>query len=211
MINGGKALLCRVPRPHVEPPGARRKGRSCNGSCTIIPSKILGRLHTLCTGGVEEKAMTDLMMRRRMRAGCALFAATGLLALANCNRIDPLSHRFNSAETAALADSMVGEDARVVCVTGPKVQSCNPWNADVYVTDLQDPMDFEARWKDDSTVTVTVASGQIRRAAERSRDGRIAIQVTRGPREPLLILTRSPDGKVGTDELPWPPTGNASR
>lgn len=208
---GEKRCGARVPRPHVEPRRARRKGRSCNGSSTIISPKILGRLHRLCTGGAEEKAMTDLMMRHRIRAGCALFAAAGILALANCNRIDPLSHRFNSAETAALTDSIVGEDARVVCVTGPRAPSCNPWNADVYVTDLQDPMDFEARWKDDSTVTVTIASGKIRRASQRSRDGRIAIQVTRGPREPLLILTRTPDGKVGTAVLPWPPAGNASR
>jgi hypothetical protein len=175
---------------------------------TVRLPKIPGDLRPLCTDGGEEEVVRD---GARIRTAFGLFAATAILVIVGCNRIDPLSYTVNPAGTAALTDSLVGEDARVVCVTPPKAQSCSPWNADVYVTDLQNLMDIEARWKDDSTVGVTVASGNIRRAAAKSRDGTIAILVTRGPREPLLILSKPPDGKIRKDVLPWPPPGKASR
>lgn len=131
------------------------------------------------------------MVNRTLSPGLALIA----IFSCGCERSDPLSARPNSTGTAILEDKLIGADSRVICVTATLQETCNSRQSEIYVEDVENLNDVTARWIDDELVMVEVVKGTVRRSADRSRDGRIAIRLKLNAPSPS-IRVETPDGAI---------------
>jgi hypothetical protein len=115
-----------------------------------------------------------------MKAIHAHRAFTILLTAAmsmGCQRADPLSFTSNESGTETLLKTALGSDTLLVCVIASRKERCTRQTAEVVVDNVSgDMMAVVAVWKADDVVTLRFRSGDIRRLAARSRDGRILIQ-----------------------------------
>lgn len=117
----------------------------------------------------------------------------------SCARSDPLSAVPNSAGTAVLEDQLIGADRRAICVTATAREACSWRQSEIYVEGVKSLSDVRARWVNDNLVVVDVASGTIRRFVDRSRNGRIAIRLTRNVPTSGITIYRP----GGNETIPW--------
>lgn len=112
-------------------------------------------------------------------ANHALLVAAAAI-LGGCERSDPLSVIPNPSGTALLHDVLVGDDARLICVTRPK-ESCGRRNSQLYITDVPSLLRVQATWENDATVIVYVTQGKIQGHREQRAVPGISLIVRREP------------------------------
>lgn len=121
--------------------------------------------------------------------------------ICSCKRSDPLSAVPNSAGTAVLEDMLIGTHSRAICVMATTRDVCSWRHSEIYIENVKNLSDVKARWADDNLVTVDVVTGTVRRFVNRSKDGQIAIRLTRNA-SPSGITISHPEG---SENIPWPP------
>jgi hypothetical protein len=100
-----------------------------------------------------------------------------LVALNACSRVDPLSIQERPGGGAVVMQVLVGETAQAICVRATISGPCDEESADVLVRDSEKVADVQVEWGNEHTVEVSVASGQVVRAASTSPDGKYGITV----------------------------------
>jgi hypothetical protein len=113
-----------------------------------------------------------------------------------CERSDVLSANPNAAGTAFLKDVLIGDNARAICVTNTIQESCTSEQSEIYIDDVARLNDVRSAWINDTLVTVDVISGAVRKAADRSNDGRIAIRLNLNSLAPGIIIDHPAGKKV---------------
>lgn len=124
----------------------------------------------------------------------------GAVLSGGCERSDPLSAMPNPAGTAMLTDMAIGDDSRAICVTRTLREPCNFRRSEILIDDVEDFDHVTATWAGDDLVIVDVVKGTVRRRADRSRDGRVAIRLNLNAQPPRIRLNYP----GGTTTVPRP-------
>lgn len=106
-----------------------------------------------------------------------IWFSVSLLTAGACGQSDPLSAISNSAGTAILRDTLVGQNSRAICVTTTLNEECSSRTSEVFIEDVSDLTDVKAKWIGDDAVSISFYSGRLSRFSNVSRDGSIGIRI----------------------------------